>query len=77
MDLPIYLDPADEALCNDCGTCYQELPQLFEKATVVIDGIARTVGRMIPGAVERIEVTPELQRRIDRVKATCDGEIIR
>ena len=77
MDLPVYLDPADEALCNDCGTCYQELPQLFEKATVVIDGIARTVGRMIPGAAERIEVTPDLQRRIDRVKATCDGEIIR
>ena len=35
---PVYLDPADEPLCNDCGTCYQELPQFFEKTTVVIDG---------------------------------------
>jgi pyruvate-ferredoxin/flavodoxin oxidoreductase len=74
---PVYLDPADEALCNDCGTCYQELPQFFEKVTVVIDGAARTVARMIPGAADTVEVTPEVQKRIDRVRATCDAEIIR
>lgn len=74
---PVFLDPADEPLCNDCGTCYQELPQFFQKATVVIDGEARTVARMIPGAVDTVEVTPEIRKRIDRVRANCDAEIIR
>jgi pyruvate-ferredoxin/flavodoxin oxidoreductase len=76
-DRPVWLDPADEALCNDCGTCYQELPQLFEKTTVIVDGAASTVARMIPGALATFEVTPDLQKRIDRVKATCDAEIIK
>ena len=74
---PIFLDPADEPLCNDCGTCYQELPQFFEKATIVVDGAAQQIARMIPGAAERVEVTPEIAKRIERVKATCDAEIIR
>jgi pyruvate-ferredoxin/flavodoxin oxidoreductase len=77
MTGPVHLDPADEHLCNDCGTCYQELPQFFEKTTVVIDGTARQIARMIPGAAERVEVTPEIAKRIERVKATCDAEIIR
>ena len=77
MTGPVHLDPADEALCTDCGTCYQELPQFFEKATVVIDGEATQIARMIPGAVERVEITPEIAKRIERVKATCDAEIIR
>jgi pyruvate-ferredoxin/flavodoxin oxidoreductase len=74
---PIFLDPADEPLCNDCGTCYQELPQFFEKATIVVDGAAQQIARMIPGAAEKVEVTPEVAKRIERVKATCDAEIIR
>jgi pyruvate-ferredoxin/flavodoxin oxidoreductase len=73
----VWLDPADEPLCTDCGTCYQELPQFFEKATVVIDGAARVVAKMKPGALESMTVTPEIQKRIDRVKGTCDAEIIR
>jgi pyruvate-ferredoxin/flavodoxin oxidoreductase len=77
MTGPIHLDPADEGLCTDCGTCYQELPQFFEKTTVVIDGAAHQIARMIPGAAERVEVTPEIAKRIERVKATCDAEIIR
>jgi len=77
VDAPVYLAPADEPLCTDCGTCYQELPQFFQKVTKVIDGAARPVAEMIPGAVESVEITPELQKRIDRVKATCDAEIIR
>jgi hypothetical protein len=32
---------------------------------------------MIPGALEKAEITPELQARFDRVKATCDSEIIK
>lgn len=74
---PIWLDTADEGLCNDCGTCYQELPQFFAKTTVVIDGEARVIARMIPGAADTVEVTPEIAKRIDRVRANCDAEIIR
>ncbi len=77
LDKPVWLDPADEPLCNDCGTCYQELPQLFEKTKMVIDGEARTIARMIPGALEAVEITPEIAKRIERVKATCDAEIIK
>jgi len=76
LDRPIWLDPADEAKCNDCGTCYQELPQLFEKATIVVDGVAKVVGRMKPGALDGFEVTPDVAKRIARVKSTCDAEII-
>jgi pyruvate-ferredoxin/flavodoxin oxidoreductase len=74
---PVFLDPADEAKCTDCGTCYQDLPQFFEKTTVVIDGAAKVIARMIPGAAQSVEVTPDIARRIERVKATCDAEIIR
>ncbi len=74
---PVWLDPVDQALCNDCGTCYQELPQFFEKVTVVINGQAQVVAQMIPGAAASVEVTPEIQKRIDRVRKTCDAEIIR
>ncbi len=73
---PIWLDPADAAKCTDCGTCYQELPELFEKVTVVISGAAKTVARMKDGALNGLHVTPELAAKITRVRATCDGEII-
>ncbi|MDP4013521.1 MAG: 2-oxoacid:acceptor oxidoreductase family protein [Candidatus Nanopelagicales bacterium] len=73
---PVYLDPEDQALCNDCGTCYQELPQIFTKVKVVIDGETRTVAQMIPGALERLEITPQITKRIERVRANCDTEII-
>lgn len=74
---PIYLDPADEVKCNDCGTCYQELPQFFEKKTAIIDGESCTIATMVPGALDTVQLTPELQKRIDRVKASCDAEIIK
>ena len=73
---PIWLDVDDLPNCNDCATCYQELPQLFEKATIVVDGEPRTVGRMRPDALVDLEVTAELAARILRVKGTCDAEII-
>jgi pyruvate-ferredoxin/flavodoxin oxidoreductase len=76
-DRPVYLDPADEPLCTDCGTCYQELPQFFERTTKIIDGAARPVAVMIEGSLESVEITPALQKRIDRVKANCDAEIIK
>ena len=77
VDAPVYLDPADIPLCNDCGTCYQELPQFFEKTTMIIDGEARQVAHMIPGALESVEVTPQIASRIARVRKSCDAEIIR
>ena len=67
----------DAAKCTDCGTCYQELPQFFERQTKIIDGAARPVAVMIEGSLESVEVTPALQKRIDRVKANCDAEIIK
>ncbi len=74
---PIWLDVEDLSKCNDCATCYQELPQLFEKATIVVDGEPRTVGRMLPEALEGLALTDELSARMSRVKATCDAEIIK
>ena len=44
---------------------------------MVINGETREVARIIPGVLERIEVTPELKARIKRVSANCDAEIIR
>ena len=76
VDAPIFLDENDIPKCNDCGTCYQELPQLFEAHTMIIDGAPQAVARMIPGALETVEITPELEKRMDRVKKTCDAEII-
>ena len=63
--------------CVNCKTCYQQVPELFEKATIVVDGKAMEVGRMIPGVLEHIQVTPELIARVDRVAANCDSEILR
>jgi pyruvate-ferredoxin/flavodoxin oxidoreductase len=50
---------------------------LFEKTKIVVDGSAREVSRVIPGVLDRIEITPELVRRASRVADDCDAEIIR
>jgi pyruvate-ferredoxin/flavodoxin oxidoreductase len=76
-DRAVWLDPADQLQCTDCGTCYQELPTLFEKVTKVVDGQAKTVAQMKEGALEKTEITPDLVARIARVKSTCDAEIIK
>jgi pyruvate-ferredoxin/flavodoxin oxidoreductase len=70
-------DIADQVKCTDCKTCYQDLPELFEKTRIVINGESRDVGQLIVGALERVKVTPELKARIKRVSANCDAEIIR
>ena len=67
----------DSAKCTNCKTCYQDLSEIFEKTKMVINGESRDVARIIPGALDRIEVTPELKARIKRVSANCDAEIIR
>lgn len=63
-------------LCNDCKTCYQEIPELFERTTVLIDGEPRQIGRIKPDAVAAAELTDELKRKIRKVADNCDGEII-
>jgi pyruvate-ferredoxin/flavodoxin oxidoreductase len=70
-------DVADQVKCTNCKTCYQDLSELFEKTRIVVNGESREVGQLIPGALERITVTPELKARIKRVSANCDAEIIR
>jgi len=67
----------DSSKCTNCKTCYQDIPELFEKTRMVIDGESREVARLIPGALEKVTVTPELKARIKRVSANCDAEIIR
>ena len=70
-------DSADQVKCTDCKTCYQDLPELFERTRIIVNGESKDVARMIPGAMERLTVTPELKSRIKRVSANCDAEIIR
>ena len=66
----------DVAKCSNCKTCYQELPELFEKTRIVVSGEAKEVGHLIPGALARVKVTPELRAKVARVAANCDSEII-
>lgn len=74
--LPFRYDPATIVKCTDCKTCYQEIPEYFESSTEVIDGVPTPVARLIPGSIESVEVTPELQARVNKVIANCDAEII-
>ncbi len=66
----------DQAQCTNCKTCYQDLSELFEKTTLLVDGEAREVSRVIPGVLEKIQLTPELIQRAARVADDCDVEII-
>jgi pyruvate-ferredoxin/flavodoxin oxidoreductase len=68
---------ADAAKCTNCKTCYQDLPELFEKTQIVDGGNVKEVSRVIPGVFDKIKITPELQRKAARVADDCDVEIIR
>ncbi|MCJ7453730.1 MAG: thiamine pyrophosphate-dependent enzyme, partial [Steroidobacteraceae bacterium] len=63
--------------CVNCKTCYQQVPELFEKITIIDGGVAKEVGHMIPGVLSRTRVTAELVSRVARVAANCDSEIIK
>jgi pyruvate-ferredoxin/flavodoxin oxidoreductase len=67
----------DPTRCTNCKTCYQDIPELFEKTRLVVNGESREAARLIPGILERVAVTPELLARVKRVSANCDAEIIR
>ena len=71
------MSEADIVNCTNCKTCYQDLGELFEKTKIVVDGQAKEVAHLIPGALEKVTVTPELVTRLSRVAANCDAEIIR
>ena len=63
--------------CTNCKTCYQDLRELFEKTTIMVEGEPKEVSRVIPGVLDKIELTPELIRTAARVANDCDAEIIR
>ena len=73
----VSITEADMAKCTNCKTCYQDLSELFEKTTIVVDGKALEVSRVIPGALERVQLTPELIAKAARIADDCDAEIIR
>ncbi len=66
----------DRAKCTNCKTCYQDLSELFEQTKMIVDGEAKEVSRVIPGAFDKVEITPDLIRRAARVADDCDVEII-
>jgi pyruvate-ferredoxin/flavodoxin oxidoreductase len=72
----VTLADADIAKCNNCKTCYQDMPELFEKTKIVVDGVTKEVGHLIPGALDRVKITPELKAKVARLAANCDAEII-
>src|SRR5271166_4081120 len=73
----VSIAPEDQAKCTNCKTCYQDFSEVFEKTRIVVDGVVKEVGRVIPGVLDRITITPELKARAAKVAATCDAEIIR
>ncbi len=72
----VAMDPNAAAKCTNCGTCYGDMPEVFEKTNVVVEGVAKEVARIIPGALQKITLTPELRAKAAKVAATCDAEII-
>lgn len=76
-DALVTLEATDQVKCNDCKTCYQDVPELFEKTRILVDGESKEVAQLIAGALDKVKVTPELKSRIARVVANCDAEIIR
>jgi len=72
----VSLAEEDVPKCSNCKTCYQELPELFEKTKIVVDGSPKEVGHLIPGAIAKVKVTPELKTKVARVAANCDSEIV-
>jgi len=67
----------DMAKCTNCKTCYQDLSELFEKTTIVADGKAMEVSRVIPGALEKVQLSKTLIAKAARVADDCDAEIIK
>ncbi|EJW09392.1 Putative oxidoreductase, Fe-S subunit [Rhodovulum sp. PH10] len=71
------LHEEDIEKCTNCKTCYQSAAELFEKTKIVVNGVPKEVAHAIPGALETVQMTPDLKSRLARVAANCDAEIIR
>jgi pyruvate-ferredoxin/flavodoxin oxidoreductase len=72
---PVTMDE-DNSKCTNCKTCYTQLPELFEKTKIVVDGSPKEVAHLIPGAASKVKPTAELKSKVARVAANCDAEII-
>ena len=72
-----FIHDEDVAKCTNCKTCYQQVSEIFEKTVIVADGGTKEVAHTIPGALDKVAVTPDLKTRVARVAANCDAEIIR
>ncbi|MGB5447244.1 MAG: ferredoxin, partial [Psychromonas sp.] len=72
----VVITDEERSQCTNCKACYQQVSELFEPTTIIDDGKAKVVSRVIPGALEKIAVTDELLSRISRVADECDAEII-
>ena len=70
------LAEGDVVKCTDCKTCYHEIPELFERTRVLVNGSVKEACHLIPGALARVTITPELKSKIARVAAECVAEII-
>ncbi len=75
-ELPVFIAPGDQEKCTDCKTCYRALPMIFERTQIIINGKCREVGHLIPDVFSHVELTPALLKRIKRVAACCDAEIV-
>ena len=74
---PVEITAADMPKCTNCKACYQDVSELFEKTTIVVEGASKVVSRVIPGIFDRVVLTRELVQRAARVADECDAEIIR
>lgn len=72
----VSISDTDMSLCSNCKTCYQDLGELFEKTTIMVDGAPKEVSRVIPSVFRHINITPDLIQRASRVADDCDVEII-
>ena len=75
-DAVVGFDEANASKCTNCKTCYTQLPELFEKTKIVVDGSPKEVAHLIPGAASKVKPTAELKGKVARVAANCDAEII-
>lgn len=72
----VSISDEEQCECTDCKTCYQQLGELFEKITIINNGVPKTVSRVIPNALDNIEITDNLISRAARIAEECDAEII-
>ena len=76
-DVLVEITEADQPKCTNCKACYQDISELFERTTIVVDGASKVVSRVIAGVFDQGELTPDLVQRASRVADECDAEIIR